>query len=248
MITTNKDLRIDTFHNSDVAYLANSPDRYEVSRQVTIFLCGLKLNPISVSKYLGRKGCVSLDVRKKLLKNNFVTFAHCQPDGVASKLRQQNWPLAEDYLRRTYDYPFFNYEKDGWTKDAKMMTDYLAVEQESSRNRKIESLDYEIYPRSCIEALECFKACHEYSSLDLVCSAIVATFGVKKAAKISGSTPIYKKTVPSGGGRHPSECYLIDMRNLGAYHYCSGMNSFGRLKKNSPKMTSSGVLVSLTPT
>lgn len=233
MITTNSLLRIDTFESHDLAYLINSPDRYEISREVTRFLLDIKITPISSGAYHAYEPNVSKYAKNALLYNQLVL------DSMVSKtfeskakffsLESYNWRLASDYLERTRDYKFFDYAKDGWQKDARMMASYLEEEAEQNRSKKYIEVSYEPWRYTAVEAITGTEIIAKQNVFDFVFNSVVATFGTLRNKSLSQGEPVLQKSIPSGGSRHPTEAYVIDVRKKDIYHYCCENNAFGKI-------------------
>jgi SagB-type dehydrogenase family enzyme len=235
MITTNHNLRIDTFENRDLAYLITSPDRYEVSREVSCFLFDIKINPISIKEFTNGNYAVQIETREKLFECGLIVNAADEREVADGS--SYNWRLAHEYLKRTYNYAFFDYKKDGWQKDSRMMSEYLKTESESQRFKSVAGKVYEPYDHSAKDVLERLGGIAEQVGLEFVSNIVVATFGVQSFQNITGSIPISRKCIPSGGGRHPTEAYIIDVTSGQVFHYCSGANSFANLEKEFSQKT-----------
>ena len=229
MITTNKDLRIDTFDGKDLAYLVSSPNRYEICREVSTLLFDIKLNPVSKSRFITEGDDVNVATREKLLDHRLAVRVGTTDKAKPDNGNKYNWRLASEYLKRTYDYPFFNYSTDGWRKDSNMMSNYLSEETEQQRFKSVTGASYEPHILAANETLNALCINREEVGLTPVFNMVVATFGTQSLRDITGSKPISRKCIPSGGGRHPTEAYVIEMDGHNAFHYCSGNNSFANL-------------------
>jgi len=229
MITTNSLLRIDTFETHDLAYLISSPDRYEVTRDITLFLLNIKTKPISRAAYDASDSKVSAYAKAQLLRHNIVEY------GTSSQASEQknfflesyNWRLASDYLERTRNYKFFDYANDGWKKDARMMASYLEQGAELSRSKLYTATVYKPWRHTTADARKNFEPSARLIGVDFVLNSVVATFGTVRIKPLTQGEPVLQKSIPSGGSRHPTEAYVIDVDKKEIHHYCSEKNAFG---------------------
>ncbi|MOA22276.1 hypothetical protein D3C78_1428230 [compost metagenome] len=58
---------------------------------------------------------------------------------------------------------------------------------------------------------------------------MVATFGKQRTKSLSQGEPVFQKSIPSGGSRHPTEAYVVDVVKKEIYHYCCEKNAFGKI-------------------
>lgn len=234
MIIVNSLLRIDTYDKFDIAYLLDSADHFRISRAASIRLVSIRLNPESEAEFFRGDEALTLGVKKKLLEaglvvskcnSEFSQNPQCRPDTI----REFNWRLASEYLARSYDFKFFNYAEDGWRKDSKMMADYLHAEAEPTRYKKhIDAiLVSDVY--SVRETLSKHAPITYSPKLEDVFQMVAITSGVLRWKPLSQGGAVAHKIVPSGGGRHPTEIYILDLKAASAFHFCFGDGVFERV-------------------
>jgi len=148
-----------------------------------------------------------------------------------------NWSEAAEYHLSTLDYPFPDYSTNGRQIDTERMRGYIAEEQDEDRYKRIDAVDRIALPIPDASLLDVpfGAALRNYVDPDpskdapvvdgdVVRNLLAMTFC--EVGRIKGGrwarAPMVRRTSPSGGGRHPSEAYLlvIDVPGLapGWYH------------------------------
>jgi SagB-type dehydrogenase family enzyme len=151
------------------------------------------------------------------------------------------WSAAADYHIATFNYPAVSY-REGTRADAEMMRDYLAVEPDDDRTKKYEDITISFECGSASEALrrldrpfnDVWEECCgrprgltatavERNDLEILCAAVFGWLRGRAMSPSNRRKPLAHKISPSGGGRHPTECYLISLavHDLpeGVYHF-----------------------------
>jgi SagB-type dehydrogenase family enzyme len=137
------------------------------------------------------------------------------------------WREAHRYHRVTLDYPFYDYTEDrgAFRFDVQRMQGFAAHERDENRAKSYPGAERIRLPqpaeaaKTLVEALE-----RPESALDDALLVLLSlTFGVVgRAYPEWDGAPTFRRTSPSGGGRHPSEAYvavLSDSRlECGWYH------------------------------
>ncbi|WP_434579113.1 SagB/ThcOx family dehydrogenase [Pseudomonas sp. Z5-35] len=215
-LSVNPDLRIITFEDFALAYLVGSNKKTKISFAVVEYLLDFfarsatsRIDPTGKDALLGKficSGFVKVAADDALSKR-------------AAELERYNWKSASDYLKCTHNYPFFEYDKDGRSKDNRRMQEYLADEQEIERFKVYVVAPVAIQGVSpqCSAAL--ISAGGAQGDLENILSALSLSLGMQKEAQLNTGGRVLKKTVPSGGGRHPVEAYLVDFANQTIYHF-----------------------------
>ncbi|AUG01741.1 hypothetical protein CXQ81_14370 [Pseudomonas sp. 09C 129] len=228
-LSVNPDLRIITFEHSALAYLVGSSKKIQISFSVVEYLLGFSARPAaSQTDSTGEDGLLG-----KLISSGFVKLsAGASPcDRRTADLERYNWKSASDYLNVTHNYPFFEYDKDGRSKDNNRMQEYLAVEQEIERSK--------VYVDAPVAAQGVNPQCSAalisdggtQGDLENILSALSLSLGVQREAQLNTGGRILKKTVPSGGGRHPVEAYLVDFANQTVHHFNAVTYSLDTVKR-----------------
>ncbi|WP_085715382.1 hypothetical protein [Pseudomonas sp. B28(2017)] len=227
-LSVNSDLRIITLEKYALAYLIGSRQRVRISFPVVEYLLGFSARSIPPGT---EKGALS-ELLEKLIDSEFVKLsgsATASDDRVA-ELKNYNWKSASDYLSVTHNYPFFEYDKDGRTRDNKRMQEYLAVEEEMERFKAYSESPVSVQGVNPQRSAELISAGGTGCDLENILSAVSLSLGVQKEAQLNTGGRVFKKTVPSGGGRHPVEAYLVDFANQTVHHFNAVTYSFNTVK------------------
>jgi SagB-type dehydrogenase family enzyme len=161
------------------------------------------------------------------------------------------WSAAADYHIATFDYPAVSYA-DGATADAEMMREFLADERDDNRTKKYPDIGASYECGSAREALdrldrpfdEVWEECCgrpraltatrvEKHHLETLCAAVFGQLRSRPMRPRERRKPLAHKISPSGGGRHPTECYLVslDVDDLprGVYHFSAETDTLDRI-------------------
>src|SRR5262249_9357742 len=124
----------------------------------------------------------------------------------------------------TFDYPFPDYSVDGRDLDTKRMRTYVAEEPDANRYKSIEAAvervelpapDAALLPGAFAESLRTESSTPV--DKELLLNILAMSFG--EIGLIKGGRgprePIVRRTSPSGGGRHPTEGYLLVLDVVG---------------------------------
>lgn len=129
------------------------------------------------------------------------------------------WHEAAEYHVLSFDYPCVDYsEGAGMLLDRARMSDYQTEALDTDRY-KLSYLDSAEVPLPAPDAnlseatareLWCEPPKHAVADQDSVSKALALTFGVTGLLMPRNqSAPLLRRSSPSGGGRHPSEGYLV---------------------------------------
>lgn len=161
------------------------------------------------------------------------------------------WSAAADYHIATFNYPAVSYA-DGAASDAEMMREYLADERDDNRTKKYRSIGAsydcgsarqaldrldrpfnEVWEECCGTPRALTAATVERHHLETLCAAVFGQLRTRAMRPSDRRKPLAHKISPSGGGRHPTECYLIslDVNNLtrGVYHFSAETDTLDRI-------------------
>jgi SagB-type dehydrogenase family enzyme len=149
-----------------------------------------------------------------------------------------NWSEAAEYHLSTLDYPFPDYSTNGRQVDTERMRGYIAEEPDENRYKRIADAVARVElpaPDASLCDVPLSAALRDYLDPDsakdapaiddvVIRNVLAMTFcevGMIKGGRWARA-PMVRRTSPSGGGRHPSEAYLlvIDVPGLkqGWYH------------------------------
>ncbi|WP_017688445.1 SagB/ThcOx family dehydrogenase [Paenibacillus sp. PAMC 26794] len=159
---------------------------------------------------------------------------------------QHGWQAAWDYLLLTYNYPFVDYAENGRAIDSKLMEEYGRSEPDNSRFKKYTSplnrdplpeIEVGLVPVNVGTAYKTLR--HNdwgINELYRLCAVAFGRTGIINQNNQSDPTsvPLYLKTSPSMGARHPVEAYVFvkAVRGLeeGCYHVCVGDHQLDYIK------------------
>ncbi len=231
-LSVNSDLRIITLENYALAYLIGSHKRIRISFPVVEYLLGFSARSIPPETDSGSLS----DLLEKLIGSGFVKLSDSATvsEDRTAELESYNWKSASDYLNVTHNYPFFEYDKDGRTKDNNRMQAYLAMEEEMERFKAYPDAPISVQGVNPQRSAALISAGGTGSDLENILSAVSLSLGVQKEAQLNTGGRVFKKTVPSGGGRHPVEAYLVDFTNQTVLHFNAVTYSFNTVKHVEP--------------
>jgi SagB-type dehydrogenase family enzyme len=154
-------------------------------------------------------------------------FVGPSTDG-ASWWDEFGWREARTYHRATRDYPFLQMDQPGaWAHDAERMDDYRSEAPAPPIYQRIGDDGGIDLPRmradeSADQWLERMSAAQRRGREGLGLLLDVC-FGERGKMTVAGRTQCLLKSIPSGGGRHPTEVFLaaFDIHGIaaGVYHY-----------------------------
>ncbi|MDM8355706.1 hypothetical protein [Pandoraea communis] len=234
----NPNLRILSVNDGFVAYLVGVGKEFLFSKNLVSLILRLKDSQGDGRRVGDIWSEVDSDIAKMLIESGVVIVNSNQWENStesADGMWCLNWSVSADYLRQTFDYPFFDYGDDGWVRDAEMMEMYREKSEEIPRSksslRKANAGDYSGYKRS-IQRIRRGNFGHAHADIT---DAVTASVGVKGVKPISWGDPLLRKNVPSGGGRHPTEVYLLDFANGTGFHFDSLASDFECIGKFNPR-------------
>ncbi|MCP1133373.1 SagB/ThcOx family dehydrogenase [Paenibacillus polysaccharolyticus] len=241
-----------TYNNTDqIQWIV---DHLETRRRFSLPIVGVMLllvciepidEKIAAKKIGSRLSSIPIEVLEQLLENLkskklliMSTDLNNQKERECMvRFAQQGWERAWDYLLLTYNYPFVNYAADGRAIDAKLMEEYGQSEADISRFKKY-SYPLNRYPLPKIEInLVPVNVRTAYNNIqhkdwgikelyNLCAVAFGRTGIINQNQFYPTSEPLYMKTSPSMGARHPVEAYVwvraVNGLNEGFYHVCVG--------------------------
>lgn len=152
----------------------------------------------------------------------------------------QGWTHAYRYHRLTLDYPFHDYthDGDGFHADIARMRSYSALEPDLDRVKIIEGAEQFPLP-SVSDAARTLQDCSACAGHRELVEAILSfTFGVTlRVTPAWNGAPTLRRTSPSGGGRHPTETYVLILDGSlprGWYHVDTRTPSLARMDAGVP--------------
>lgn len=145
-----------------------------------------------------------------------------------------NWRAAAHYYLQTDGYEFEQYEPDGTSaEDFERMRSYNEIEPDTDRAKpspresrtvyELPEINAELAPQDAVRALQdaAPRGALGRASLLSLLTLIARPVGVAWTP-FEGAAPVYRKTSPSGGSRHPTEIYAypldVDGIDEGWYH------------------------------
>lgn len=150
-------------------------------------------------------------------------------DGWAAKLRdewrERGWEAAARYHLATFDYPFLDYSapEGGFAMDRRQMGEYRQIEPDTNRVKRYPDAPTYDLPAPAAELLpEPLSDRPAEPPPDALARVLSMSFGSigEIAYDVQPAAPALRRTSPSGGARHPSEAYLV---NLGFTEFPPGI-------------------------
>lgn len=163
--------------------------------------------------------------------------SHVWCERVCSEWARYGWVDTADYQLATYDYPFADYATDGAAVDSAAMRQYVHDSPDTDRGKRYSGVVRRIPVPPTPEALRRLPVSFstlwtgnpelELLTRDRCLTLLSATFGILRWRKLSDTPELMAdasgKTSPSGGSRHPTECYLfartVSDLDAGVYHF-----------------------------
>jgi len=150
-----------------------------------------------------------------------------------------NWTFAWDYHLVTFDYPFVGYHNDGL--GSARMVEYATAEPDKNRSKEYpDALERIPLPKPSPEllpmpVLAVWDGANEPPRTPLTARELTRLFAMGLGCtgvlrpRWPNSLPLYRKCCPSGGARHPTEGYLVNLDvpglSPGWYHFCTADNA-----------------------
>lgn len=217
LLSASPNLRIVTFNTQALLFLTDSNVATIVPRILVENLLSLLIEPL--------KGATNENPLwlNKLVELGFIAYeAQNQYQNSRNlNLRKFNWRSATDYLNITHNYPFLEYDKGGFNQDRNRMDEYLSAEPEQPRFKSYAEDRIKHQGRNPCVSADIIASGGTDSCIENIISALSFSLGVTKEVYLSTGGSLVKKTVPSGGGRHPIEAYLVDVSQQLVYHFNS---------------------------
>lgn len=175
--------------------------------------------------------------------NKFIVEQGDIKEEKAMRWIENNWGNSLLYHEFTYDYPVLDYSTaEAYIRDQDAMKEYKKIEEEPSIYKTFENYIKEIIlpppppiDMSYEDSLVNISSCNNNINLYKLSSILYYTYGEVNKIKFPVTQPLLRRTSPSGGARHPSECYLvifnIEGLEAGLYHYSVKNHSLIYLKK-----------------
>lgn len=178
-----------------------------------------------------------LQLIRKLLEHRFLTHDLSEVSEILEtrkRWREKGWAIAFEHHLASFNYPYLDYQDAGVSSDRGLMRAYYAQEPDLVRFKTSEG-NLEIACPPIYQALENLKSPLDIepkitfptAQIGMVeCAMIMSiTFGViewrGKNSELTRQTA--RRTSPSGGARHPSEGYLLNIEiedfETGLYHF-----------------------------
>lgn len=137
---------------------------------------------------------------------------------VSETWREKGWPEAAEYHMATYAYPFPDYSCDGRAIDTARMQSYISSQADDNRSKSLPPDKGRIpLPEPEAELMSAplsiqrgdvdVREVSRESILSII-SLSLGEIGLIKGGRWARA-PMLRKTSPSGGGRHPTEAYLL---------------------------------------
>jgi SagB-type dehydrogenase family enzyme len=148
--------------------------------------------------------------------------------------QKRGWAIAFEHHLATFNYPYLDYQEEGVSSDRGQMLKYYAQEPDLERFKASEGItEIECLPTN--QALKNLASNFESKPRLITqiariglkeCALIMsATFGITewRGRNSSLASQTARRTSPSGGARHPSEGYLLNIEigelETGLYHF-----------------------------
>ncbi|GII75864.1 hypothetical protein Sru01_08460 [Sphaerisporangium rufum] len=192
----------------------------------------------------------------RLIVEQLVAEGLLAPDGgdpwlekTERRWRDAGWQAAFDHHLLTYDYPYLNYSDSEAPAIDKSIMEKFAVEGFDVNRYKEYAGSPALPVARTADALECLarpfaeawdrrngSESLPVATCDGLTTMISSSFGQLRSRRIRSTVPrapLVRKTSPSGGSRHPVECYVLARRVLGlapgAYHFAVGTSELERI-------------------
>jgi len=236
----------------------NSCISYKCSRLATMLLVAFMDggDPDGLSTEFAKKYSFSLErVREAVTKLTNLGLlvkpdepSHQKIQNICLQWSKYGWVDTVDYHIAAYNYPFADYAVDGRKIDFDRMREYASENADTNRFKTCQGVRRKVAAPCTADVLdqlnESFaKTWFNVPDLELLnkekCLNLVsAAFGKLRTRKLSDAPNIIAdaigKTSPSGGSRHPTECYLfaVSVQGLesGIYHFNVEDSSLDMLK------------------
>jgi SagB-type dehydrogenase family enzyme len=216
--------------------------RYELTNSSASILALFFGGPLDVNEACDQLGLI-LKCDKSFITAHITHFIKLRllvqtDDSEANRLRSffkdwssVGWVAAADYHVATFDYPFLDYAAGGYALDRQRMRAYHESGLDNDRAKHCGAIignaglpHPELIARTWQQVLS-RKIVKAKVSSESLFAMLAMTFGKVSEVKIRKGAPIILRTSPSGGGRHPSEGYVVilDVESVdpGWYHYRS---------------------------
>jgi SagB-type dehydrogenase family enzyme len=157
-------------------------------------------------------GAIEMLTRRSLLKRDDMTDEAVGPD--RDTWTAKGWTAAYDHHLATWDYPFVDYDDDGWQEDRRRMAAYNEQEADAGvwKHDACERLTPTVPLTPAMSALLRLDATTTPVTgplnMDSLSMILSATFG--RLPSHPGSRKP-RRSSPSGGARHPTEGYLLNL-------------------------------------
>ena len=177
---------------------------------------------------------ILVDLQLLVPKSN---ASHKQAERIVRTWSKRGWTDAADYYLATLDYPFVDYTSDGDSQDQNRMLEYSSEMRDQNRTKQYDEIVCSIPAPRTVDVLsgltvsfsKSWAGCPHLQEMNKVlCVRLLsAVFGVLRSRKLSNDSAIIadaiRKTSPSGGCRHPTECYIFarSVKGIpaGVYHF-----------------------------
>ncbi|CAM3105580.1 SagB/ThcOx family dehydrogenase [Paenibacillus sediminis] len=210
-----------------------------------LLVCAEPIDEMAALERTGARVTIPIKVLKQLLDNLkqkelliLTTDSRHRNDleHMASFARH-GWQAAWDYLLLTYNYPFVDYAENGRIIDSKRMEEYGKIEPDNSRFKKspspLKRISLPVIEASLMSMSvgSAYKPLHHTDwGIQELCNLCAVAFGltgiINQNQSSHTSEPLYLRTSPSMGARHPVEAYVIVQAvqglDQGCYHVCVG--------------------------
>lgn len=164
---------------------------------------------------------------------------------IVSQWSLYGWREAADYHLASFDYKFLDYSREeGPIEDGLRMFSYRRNEPEPARTKQYDDALERLRITPAKDALlalrtpfdDAWRSTPPAQDLDAdrLGSLLAIAFGqLRSRFLVRGIPNLVRKTSPSGGGRHPTEGYVIvrDVRGMvpGVYHFAVATNELERI-------------------
>jgi len=178
------------------------------------------------------KGLIESLVEKECLLDSTCTgkdFAHLAE--IRREWQASGWDEAAEYHFVTFDYPYVGASGSSEAISQKRMVEYGAIEPDLNRYKRYEGDYFRIplpQPRSdLLTQAFVFHGAEDSGSVDLDLLSRIITLNIAPLRSVNvgnQGAPLFMRSVPSGGSRHPTEVYFL---NLGVedmpqgWYHCS---------------------------
>ncbi|EMC0275757.1 SagB/ThcOx family dehydrogenase [Staphylococcus pseudintermedius] len=165
-----------------------------------------------------------------LIKNKFLIKEGDKIEKYYELWKSYGWINSLIYHTYTYDYPVLDYSTPAsYVRDQKTMKKFINQEDEPSIYKEVTGEKVNLpkvrthSSKNFYEIFDVEKQLNTELDLQLLSDILFYTYGQISSLKFPVTQKLIRRTSPSGGARHPSECYIAILNSgllkKGIYHY-----------------------------